>query len=252
MLLVVLPSVGGILGLMVLWELWVRLGRVPVYLVPAPSVIAIRLSEIAPQLAFETMFTLAAAGAGLAIGMSVGISGAIVMAHWRVLEKSLFPLAVLLKLTPVVAIVPLLVVWLGYNLWPKIVIAAMITFFPVLVNCITGFRATDPLAVEFFESVGASPSQIFRLLRWPTALPYLMSALKITINLSLIGAIVGEFFGADHGIGKVINQSNFKLDMRTMFAAIVFLAMVGVALTLLSNVLERRLLFWHESVRGAS
>jgi NitT/TauT family transport system permease protein len=246
----VAPSALGVLALMAVVEAWVRIVDLPVYVVPTPSAMLARLSENLLAYMYELQFTLLAAAGGLVLGSTIGICGAVLMANWRVLEKSLFPLAVLVKLTPFVAIVPLLVIWLGYNIWPKIAIATLITFFPVLVNCITGFRAADPLAVDFFRSVGASTSEVFRLLRWPSSLPYLFASLKVTVNLSLTGAIVGEYFGTDHGIGKVIFGSLEKLDMRSVFAGVVVLALTGVLLTVLSNTAERRLLFWHESSRA--
>jgi NitT/TauT family transport system permease protein len=239
----------GICSLLAALELWVRLARVPVFIVPAPSVSLSHLVQnLAPYL-YELQFTLLAAFAGLMFGLAIGIVGAIVMAHWTMMEKALFPLAVILKLTPFVAIAPLLVIWLGYNIWPKIVIAALITFFPVLVNCMIGFRSADPLGVQFLRSVGASRAEIFWHLRWPASLPYLLAALRISVNLSLTGAIVGEILGTDRGIGRIIADALTHLNMPDMFAAIELLALVGVMLTVITGVIERRALFWHDSTR---
>lgn len=243
------PSVFGLVAFFGIWELAVRVTGTPAFVLPTPSASFQRLWERLPAYSYELLFTLAAAGIGLSIGFTVGMIGAVIMAHWRLLERSLFPLAVILKLVPFVAIAPLLVVWLGYDLKPKILLASLITFFPVLVNGITGLRAADPLAVEFFRSVGASRWETLRQLRWQGSLPYLFAALKVAVNLAVIGAIVGEFFGAENGIGKVINVTALSLDLRGMFAAIMLLAVTGVTITLLTNVAERRVLFWHESVR---
>jgi len=245
------PAVFGLVSFFVGWEVLVRATNTPSFVVPAPSAIVPRLWIQLPTYSFEFLYTLAAAGIGLAIGTTVGVIGAVLMANWRILERSFFPLAVILKLVPFIAIAPLLRIWLGYELLPKIVLAALITFFPVLVNCITGLRSVDPLALEFLRSVGASRWEILVRLRWMSALPYLFAALKVNVNLALIGAIVGEFFGATHGIGKIINETSLTLDIRSMFAAVMFLAVTGVSLTLLMNFSERRLLWWHESVRTA-
>lgn len=244
------PSASGIITFFVVWEVLVRVTGTPTFVLPTPSAAFERLLTELPNYSYELLYTLAAAGAGLAIGISVGVIGAVVMTQWKILERSLFPLAVILKLVPFVAIAPLLRIWLGYELTPKIVLASLITFFPVLVNCISGLRATDPLAVEFFRSVGADRWETLVRLRWHGALPYLFAAVKVSVGLAMIGAIVGEFFGAEYGIGKVINVTGTHLDMRGMFAAIMLLAITGVTLTLLTNVLERRVLFWHESVRS--
>ena len=243
------PALFGMAAFLGLWEAYIRLTNTPAFVVPAPSRIAVRLWEELPSYAYEFSYTLAAAAIGLVIGTTVGIIGAVLMANWRILEKSLFPLAVILKLVPFVAIAPLLRIWLGYELQPKIVLASLITFFPVLVNCITGLRSADPLALEFFQSVGASRWEILTRLRWMTTLPYLYAALKVNVNLALAGAIVGELFSSKNGIGKVINDTALTLDIPAMFAAILFLAITGVALTLFMNWSERRVLVWHESVR---
>jgi NitT/TauT family transport system permease protein len=243
------PSVFGLVALFAVWEFAIRLTHTPAFIAPTPSATLTQLASQFPELSHELAFTLFTAGIGLSIGVVVGVGGAILMAEWPILERSLFPIAVIVKITPIVAIAPLLIVWMGYTALPRIVIAALITFFPVLVNGITGLRAVDPLALEFFQSVGASRNEILVRLRLPVSLPYLFAALKVSINLALIGAIVGEFFGADNGIGKVISQSALRLDMPTMFAAVFLLAMAGVTLTIVTNLSERRILYWHESAR---
>ncbi len=244
------PSVFGLVAFFVIWEVLIRATNTPAFVVPPPSLVFKRLWEEFPSYTYEFSYTLAAAAIGLAVGTTVGIVGAVLMANWRILEKSLFPLAVILKLVPFIAIAPLLRIWLGYELQPKILLAALITFFPVLVNCIAGFRSADPLALEFFRSVGANRWEILTRLRWVTAQPHLFAALKVNVNLALAGAIVGELFSSKNGIGMVINDTALNLDIPAMFAAILFLAITGVALTLFMNWSERRVLSWHESVRA--
>jgi len=243
------PGLFGIVAFFVGWELLVRVTNTPAFVIPAPTVIAKRLWEELPNYAYEFSYTLAAAGIGLVIGTVVGVFGAVLMANWRILEKSLFPLAVVLKLVPFVAIAPLLRIWLGYELQPKILLAALITYFPVLVNCVTGLRSVDPNALEFLRTIGANRWEILTRLRWMSTLPYLYAALKVNVNLALAGAIVGELFSSKNGIGMVINDTALNLDIPAMFAAIMFLAFTGVALTLFMNWSERRVLAWHESVR---
>lgn len=243
------PSVFGFAVFFGVWEIAVRVTNTPAFVIPTPSSTAQRFWIELPMLLYELTYTLAAAGIGLAIGLVVGVSGAVIMVHWRILERSLFPIAVVIKLIPFVALAPLLIVWLGFDLKPKILLAALITFFPVLVNCISGLRSTDPLALEFFRSVGASRWETLVRLRWHGSLPYLFAALKVTTHLAIVGAIVGEYFGSTNGIGKVIEVTSGRLEIRSMFAAALLLAIVGIALTLLTNVAERAALFWHESVR---
>ena len=169
------------------------------------------------------------------------------MAHSRVLERSLFPLAVLVKVTPIVAVAPLLVIWLGFGSLPIALIAALITFFPVLVNAMSGLRSVNPGALDFFHSLHASRKEIFFRLRVPSSLPYLFAAFRIAIPLSVIGAVVGEYFSANRGLGSVVIVAHNNLDMPTLFSAILSLAFIGISLTIATPYLERRVLFWHES-----
>lgn len=229
------------------WEAWVQLRGVPTYLVPAPSEIAERLAEDPALFAREGWQTLYGALLGFALGSGVSILLAVVMSHSRFLERSIFPLAIMVKVTPIVAIAPLLAIWFGFGLMPKVFIAALIVFFPVMVNAIVGFRSVDPGALAFMQSLSASTGEIFLKLRLPSSLPYLFAAFKVSIPLSVIGAVVAEWFSGNRGLGRVIQVSNANLDMPTAFGAIVSLAVLGIGLYLITSALERRLLFWHES-----
>jgi NitT/TauT family transport system permease protein len=239
----------GVLVVLIVWEAWTSVASVPTFIMPAPSRVVVRLWADMPTLVGQLGWTLFEAATGLLLGVLVGVAGATLMAHSLLAERALLPLAVVIKVTPTIAIVPILVSWMGHNLGPKVAVAALATFFPVLINAITGFRAFDPNTFEFLQSVGATKREIYHRLRWHAALPYLFSALKVSINLSLIGAIVGEWFGAEVGIGKIIRQTGLKMDMTGMFAAIVLLIAAGVLLMVVVGWLERRVLFWHESTR---
>ena len=230
-----------------LWEAWVRLRGVPEYLVPAPSAIAQRLAEDPAFFARQGGVTLYGALAGFALGATVAILLAVAMAHSRFLERSLFPLAIMVKVTPIVAIAPLLAVWFGFGLAPKLFIIALIVFFPVMVNAVIGLRSVDPWALQYLQSLAASPWEVLVKLRLPSALPYLFAAFKVSIPLSVIGAVVAEWFSGEEGLGRVIQVSNSNVDMPSAFAAIVSLAAMGVGLYLIVSLVERRLLSWHES-----
>jgi NitT/TauT family transport system permease protein len=229
------------------WEAWVRLRGVPEYLVPAPSAIIQRLTEDPGFFARQGGITLYGALAGFAVGSAVAFLLAVAMAHSRFLERSLFPLAIMVKVTPIVAIAPLLAVWFGFGLAPKLFIIALIVFFPVMVNAVIGLRAVDPWALQYLQSLAASPWEILVKLRLPSSLPYLFAAFKVSIPLSVIGAVVAEWFSGDEGLGRVIQVANSNVDMPTAFAAIVSLATMGILLYFIVALLERRLLSWHES-----
>ena len=229
------------------WELWTRLTDTPTYIVPAPSVVLDRLSGDIWFFVGEGMVTLAEALAGFALGAVVALAGAILMTQSRFIERSLLPLAILVKVTPVVAIAPLFVIWFGFGPVPKVLIVALITFFPVLVNAVTGFRSVDSGAMDFMRSIRASRREIFLKLRAPSAMPYLFSAFRVSTPLAVIGAVIGEWFSADRGLGSVIIVAHANLDMPTLFSAIFVLSFMGIGLTILLSAIEKRALFWHES-----
>jgi len=243
----VAPPLSALAVAVGLWEAWVRLRGVPEYLVPAPSAIAQRLAEDPSFFARQGGVTLYGALAGFALGSTIAILLAVAMAHSRFLERSLFPLAIMVKVTPIVAIAPLLAVWFGFGLAPKLFIIALIVFFPVMVNAVIGLRSVNPWALQYLQSLAASPWEVLVKLRLPSALPYLFAAFKVSIPLSVIGAVVAEWFSGEEGLGRVIQVSNSNVDMPTAFAAIVSLAALGVGLYLIVSLAERRLLSWHES-----
>ncbi len=230
------------------WEAWVRLRHVKAYLVPAPSRVFERLYEHPWTFADAGLKTLEGALLGFAAGGAIAIALATLMSQSRLLERAIFPLAILVKVTPIVAIAPLLTIWFGFGLMPKVFIAALIVFFPVMVNALTGFRSVSPTALALFDSLAANRSEVFLKLRLPSSLPYLFAAFKVSIPLSVIGAVVAEWFSGDRGLGRVIYVANNNLDMATAFAGIFTLAIIGVGLFLLTTFVERRVLFWHESV----
>lgn len=243
------PLVAALIGALV-WELWVEIDDVSKFVLPPPSAVADALFSDLGFFAQEGLRTFGVATAGLAIGSGAAISLAIVMAHSTTLERALLPIAIAVKVTPIVALAPLFVIWFGFSWEPKVAIAALITYFPVLINGIAGFRDVDPAALDFLRSLHASPREIFLRLRWPSALPYLLAALKIAATLSLIGAVVAEFFAAGQGgLGAVIDEENRLVRLDRLFAAVITLAVIGVLMTTSISLAERRLLSWHRSTR---
>jgi NitT/TauT family transport system permease protein len=245
-----LPPAVALLAVAGVWESWVRLRDVPEYLVPAPSAVVLRMAQDPVFFVHEGLITLEGALLGFGLGSAVAITLAVIMAHSRLLEKSIFPLAILVKVTPIVAIAPLLAIWFGFGLVPKVFIAGLIVFFPVMVNGLLGFRSVNPAALELLQSLAASRLEVFLKLRVPSALPYLFAAFKVSIPLSVIGAVVAEWFSGERGLGRVIQVANNNLDLDTAFGAVFTLAIMGIGLYLLTAALERRLLFWHESATG--
>jgi NitT/TauT family transport system permease protein len=230
----------GILLLLV-WQTVVMACHVPEYLLPAPTAIAAAFDR---SLAVQFAVTFTEAAIGFLIASILAFAIATLFVRYRTLEDGLFPIAIAVKTTPIVAIAPLLVIWLGTGWWSKIVAAILICFFPVLVNTVKGLKAADLEYRELFETLGASRAQEFRKLRIPYCLPYLFSALKISSSLAVIGAIVGEFVGATQGLGYLIIVSSAHLETATLFSAIIAAAAAGIALFYAIGFTERRLIFW--------
>lgn len=232
------------------WEAWVRLRDVQSYLLPPPSAVARALADDPMRFIDAARLSLTAALGGLLVASAIAFALAVVMAHSRQLERALYPPALMIKVTPIVAVYPLFTIWFGFGIWPKMLIAALITFFPMLVNAVVGLRSVDPSALDFMRALDASRWQIFWRLRLPSSLPYVMAALRISVPLSLIGAVVAEFLSGSSGMGQLILIANGDFDTPALFGAIVVLAVLGVSLTALVSYVERRVLFWHESSVG--
>ena len=231
------------------WAVYVRLSGVRPYLVPSPAMVWRRWWGDLPFFFGEGLTTLSEAMGGLAIGAGLAFALAVPLAHSRRLERSVLPLAIALKVTPIVAIAPLFTIWFGFGYTPKVLIAALVSFFPVLINTITGLRDVQPSLLDVFRSVDASHWTVFRRLRLPCALPYLFAAVRVSTTLALIGALVAEWSNAAGGLGRVIWLANSNLDTATLFAAIFTLALIGIALNTALAMLERRVLFWHAAYR---
>ena len=246
---VVLPPAIFLIVLVSFWELSIDFWHISPIILPKPSAVFLRLSQEPGYFVIENGWvTFSEAVTGFTIGATGAFALAAVMARSRAIERSIFPLAVLIKATPIVVIAPLLIIWMGYGTTPKIVLAALLCFFPILVNTIIGLRSVSPTSLEFMQSVAASQWEIFSRLRVPHSLPYVLSAFKTSVTLSVIGAVVAEWAGGGEGLGRVVFQKAAILDQVGVFASVIVLALMGIFLTAVVSWLERRLLYWHESV----
>ncbi len=226
------------------WELGVFLTDTPVYLLPAPSRIIQTLVLHPEAFTQATVLTLGEALTGLLIGVLAGILLATVLTLLPGIEDGVMTLAILIKSTPMVAIAPLLTLWLGFGVLPKIIITALMSFFPVLINVLSGMQRVDPALLDLFKSWNASRWEIFRYLRAPSAVPYLFTALKITGPLSLIGAVVAEWTGASGGLGRTMWLAYTNLNLPFLFAAIFILAASGMLIYRITTWAEAKAVFW--------
>lgn len=233
--------VGAVLAV---WETGVRIAQVPPYLLPAPSLVFHTLRTGAEQYLSAALITFAQALGGLALGSGAAILLAMLMAFYPRLEAGVMSVAILIKSMPLAAIAPLLTIWLGFGWQPKVVIAALLVFFPMLVNLATGLGAIEPARLEQMTAWNANRWQTLIYLRAPHCLPYFFAALKVTTPLALIGSVIAEWAGASGGLGRTMWLAYTNLNLPVMFAAIFILSAAGIALYLVSVTIERRAVFW--------
>lgn len=235
-----------------LWEAVVRWREVPPYIVPAPSAVLATLVEQWPALGPAWLVTLQTMGVALAAAVLGGVALAVLFSMSSAIELSLFPYAVILQVTPLVAIAPLLTVWTDKTWLILILCAWIVAFFPILANTTVGLRSADAGLRDLMDLYGASRWQSLRLLLTPTALPYFLAGLRTAVNLALVGAVVGEFVtgasGAQSGLAAAVFKGQFRLDTPLMFAALGLISLTGVLCYFATHLLSRWLLAgWHES-----
>lgn len=227
---------------LVLWEIGHHVFQVADYVLPTPSGIFRRMADSGPLLLGHALVTLREVVGGFLLGASVGITVAVLMAWSRTIERMLYPLVISSQTFPKEALAPLFVVWFGFGLAPKIVIAGLISFFPVVVNTTRGLLSVDPLALDLMRSLSASQRQIFLKLRFPNAVPYLFAALKMCVTLSVIGAVVGEFVGSSAGLGHLVRLANTEMATDLIFAALITLGAMGTLLFVIVDAVEKSVL----------
>ena len=234
-----------LIALVAVWELLCRALNIPVFLIPAPSQVAWRLYEKRDLYLIHTWTTLYETTAGFLLAVVFGILCAAIIVVIPKLRDVVMPLLLVAQLVPKVAIAPLLLIWFGYGLFPKVLVAFLVAFFPIVVNGASGLASVQPELLDLGHSLQASRWQTFWKFRIPSALPELFSGMKVAVTLAIIGAIIGEFVGGNRGLGYLIIVANQELDTPLAFAAIFLLSAAGIALYAIVEMLERMLIPWH-------
>jgi NitT/TauT family transport system permease protein len=237
-----------------LWEAAVRLLNVPSFILPPPSAVALGLWRgLSSGLYLEHIgVTVFEVLLGFALGCGLGFMLGVAVALNRYFAYFLYPYIVMFLSMPKVALAPLIVLWFGLGMFSKIVTAALVSFFPLMINTIAGLNAADTDRVDLIRSLGGNERQIFTMLRLPTALPMIIAGLEIAITLSLIGTVVTEFLGAEKGLGMLMQSMNFSMDIAGSFSVLILLALVGLAFNQALLAVRHRVLFWERLGRGAS
>jgi putative hydroxymethylpyrimidine transport system permease protein len=226
------------------WESACRGFNVPDFILPTPSrIFTVAVSGaliLLPHAAVTAMEVLT----GIVLSLLVAVPLSIVMFAHRSVEKALAPFLVASQAVPVFAIAPLLVVWLGYGMASKVLMAAVIIFFPITVNLLEGFKSCDPEFRVLFQLMGAGFWKTLRFLYWPWALPHFFAGLKVGVSVATIGAVIGEWVGAQQGLGYLMIQANARLNVDMVFAAILWLSVMGLSLWIFVGFLERKVISW--------
>ncbi|MGI6877210.1 ABC transporter permease [Microbacterium sp. gxy059] len=235
---------------LVAWWVATEFAGVPPYLIPSPSDTWAAFSDNATYLADHTWVTTYETIIGFVIAVVIGVLVAVVMVYSSGLEKTLYPIILFAQVIPKIAIAPLFIVWLGFGMGPKILVAVLMAFFPVVISALSGLRSVDPEILELTSTMGAGRIKTFLKVRLPAALPELLSGLKVAATLAVTGAVVGEFVGANEGLGYVILAANGRIDTAMLFAALIIMSLLGVVLFAIIQIAERFLIPWHASRRG--
>ena len=239
-----LLGAGIILVLPALWELACRGLDLPAYILPPPSRIGLVAVTRAPLIAPHALATALEIVAGIFLALAVAVPLAIVMFARPALERALAPFLVASQAVPVFAVAPLLVVWLGYGMASKVLMAAVIIFFPITVSLLAGLKSCDRDLRLLFGLMGAGFGDALRLLYWPWALPQFFAGLRVGVSVATIGAVIGEWVGAQQGLGYLMIQANARLQVDLVFAVILWLSLMGLGLWRLVGWIEGRVVTW--------
>jgi len=240
----------ALIAVLVLWSAGVRVFEIPDYLLPAPQDVIRRIVRDWYVLDRNASYTLQSVLSGFAAGVLVGVPLAFAVVLSRGVERVTMPFLVMSQAVPKVAIAPILVVWLGFGILPKIAIVFLIAFFPIVVSTVVGLKSVETDMIYLVRSMGARTLKIMLRVRGPTALPQMFAGFKIAICLSVVGATVGEFVGSDRGLGYLLLTASGTLDGMLVWSALFILIAIGIVLFAIVSKLERLAIPWHVSIRA--
>ena len=244
------PLLSGLIGL-ALWEGLVRLLKIPIYILPAPTQIVATIGQHWWYLLSQLAITTLAAALGLIIAVVFGLAAGAAITASRLIDRMLTPWLVIAHAVPKVVIAPLFLVWFGFGLQSEMFFVVAFTFFPVIVNTVTGLKSADPEQILMVRAMGATPSQILRKIQFPSALASIYAGIKLAVTLAPVGAVIGEFVASNKGLGHLLIRAVGDMDTSLAFAAVTVFSIFGVLLWRLAEWVERRVLPWHPSQREA-
>jgi ABC-type nitrate/sulfonate/bicarbonate transport system permease component len=236
--------------MLVAWELYVAWSGISPIVLPAPTRIVAALVDYRDLALRHTLPTLWETVVGFAISVAAAVGVAVVMDQVGVIRRALYPILVASQTVPILAIAPLMIIWFGFGLLPKILVIVLVTFFPIVVALLDGFARTEPEATDLLRTMGATDRQVFLKVRLPTALPSFFTGLRISITYAVIGAVFGEYVGAYEGLGiwMQLSKNAFRTDL--VFVAILITAALSIGLFVAVGLLERLVIPWYRESRG--
>jgi NitT/TauT family transport system permease protein len=243
-----LPAASAVIGL-ALWEGSVAYFRLPAYLLPAPSAVLQAMGTFWHVLLSQLAFTAFAAAAGFAVALVLGIGFGAAITASRTVDRMLYPWLVISHAVPKVVVAPLFIVWIGFGLKSEILFVIVFTFFPIIVNTVTGLKSADPEVLQLARSMGATRWESLTKIRIPNALPSIFAGIKISATLAPVGAVIGEFVASNYGLGHVLIQSVGNLETTLAFAAVVVISIFGIAIWYAAEWVEKLSIPWHASQR---
>ncbi len=237
--------------LLALWQWVVGAGWLADWLLPSPWQVLQALGQKGGMLAQHGLVTLAEAGMGLFCSVLLALLFALWMTLMPVVKRCLYPLLLGSQMVPIVVLAPLFLIWFGFGMLPKVLVVILICFFPMVVNILAGLNALDRDMLVFYQSLGAKPGRLFRLVRLPAALPYFFGGLRVSATYSIMGAVIGEWLGASRGIGLLLTRAQRAFDLPLVFAAIVVIILLSAGVFGLVCLAERRCLRWMRPTQEA-
>jgi NitT/TauT family transport system permease protein len=244
-------AIGAFVLLFAFWEFAAWLFALPPYLLPPPSKILVDLSSRWPRVLDGAWVTTSEIVLGYLLAVAVSIPLALMVAYSRFFEASVYPLIVFLQIVPKIAIAPLFIIWFGFGFMPKLLLVFLLSFFPIVVSSIAGFKSLDPDVMDLARSTGAGALRLFVKIRLPQALPDIFTGLKVGAALAATAAVVAEFVASNKGLGYLLLEYNGNLETAMVFAVIIVLSLIGLAVYYAVELLERTLIPWHVSQRAA-
>ena len=244
-----LPAAWILSGVVGIWQAVVVANDIPHWKLPSPAGIGQELWVARSLLLEHTWVTLEEVLVGFAIALGAGLTLAALISLSKTLEQVIYPSVVVSQTIPIIVIAPLLLIWVGYGLQHKVIVVALISFFPIVVNTVDGLKSADPDMINLLRTLGAKRWQVFLKAQVPTSLPYVFSGVKIGITVAVIGAVIGEWVGSSEGLGYLTFRSSSQFLTERVYAATFLLSLMGIGLFLIAGLLERVLLPWHHNQR---